>query len=405
MVERQTTVSPGAVLLPLIVGTALSQFGNATLYVVLPTHTAQAGIALGAVGILFSANRAIRLLLNGPVGLAYDRWPRRWLFVPALFVGALSTSVVAAARGFWPLLVARLLWGLAWSSIWVGGTAIVLETTTEGDRGRWTGLYQIGFFMGLALGTFAGGLLTDWLGYRVTMWIASAAGAVGGLAAWFGLSRTRVLRRRAAPSLTRVPALKWHAERRLWAVLLLHAINEWATNGVLAGTIALLVQKLLPATHLALGVATATGVLGAMRLLLGMVTAPLAGTLSDRVGRRWPIVLGGLAIGAASMVAVSSPVPALAFAGIILGALSGASVRALLTALTGDLVDPAQRGAAIGAFNVSGDLGTAAGPVLAYALLERVGLSWLYLICAGLYVAGWIGTVPFCRQERPLGDA
>jgi DHA1 family multidrug resistance protein-like MFS transporter len=108
---RRTPVHPGKVLFPLALGTAVSQIGNATLYTVLPTHTAEAGITLGVVGILLSANRAIRLLLNGPMGLAYDRWPRRWLFVPALFGGVAPTILYATTRGFWSLLAARLLPG------------------------------------------------------------------------------------------------------------------------------------------------------------------------------------------------------------------------------------------------------------------------------------------------------
>ena len=120
-----------------------------------------AGIVLASVGVLLGANRAVRILLNGPAGLAYDRCPRRWLFVPALFVGALSTAIYALARSFWPLLIGRLLWGLAWSGIWVGGATVILDVTTDLDRGRWTGLYQTWFFFGGAAGAFVGGLLTD----------------------------------------------------------------------------------------------------------------------------------------------------------------------------------------------------------------------------------------------------
>jgi len=94
----------------------------------------------------------------------------------------------------------------------------------------------------------------------------------------------------------------------------------------------------------------------------------------------------------------------LRFASIVLGALSGASVRALLPALTGDLVAPAQRGRAIGVLNISRDLGNAAGPVVAYALLPWMGLSGVYLICAGLYALGSIVTVGFVQARAALGE-
>ena len=84
--RRSGVVTPARVLFPLGLGTALSLMGDATLYTVLPTHTADAGIALVQVGIILSANRIVRLFLNGPIGMAYDRSLRRRLFVPALFV-------------------------------------------------------------------------------------------------------------------------------------------------------------------------------------------------------------------------------------------------------------------------------------------------------------------------------
>ena len=155
----------------------------------------------------------------------------------------------------------------------------------------------------------------------------------------------------------------------------------------------------MPSTNLTLGVATATGALGAMRLLLAMATAPLSGTLSDRLGKRWPVTLGGLVTGIGSLVLVASSRPMVAFAGIVLGALSGASVRTLLPALTGDLVAPAQRGRAIGVLNLSGDLGNAAGPVVAYASLAWIGLPGVYLACAGLYALGSAAVLWLCRPR------
>ncbi|MCL4294888.1 MAG: MFS transporter [Anaerolineae bacterium] len=111
---KDPLLSPWHVLVPVGLGTALSLIGDTSLYAVLPTHVADAGVSLASVGILLSANRFIRLILNGPMGWVYDRFPRRYLFITALFIGALSTALYALVDGFWPLLTARLLWGLAW---------------------------------------------------------------------------------------------------------------------------------------------------------------------------------------------------------------------------------------------------------------------------------------------------
>jgi len=61
------------------IGIAISLLGDATLYTVLPHPdiSTQLGITLSMVGLLLGANRATRLVLNSPVGVLYDRMPRR----------------------------------------------------------------------------------------------------------------------------------------------------------------------------------------------------------------------------------------------------------------------------------------------------------------------------------------
>ena len=374
--------------------------GDATLYTVLPTHTAEACIALGSVGIILGVNRAVRLFLNGPAGLAYDRWPRRRLFVPALFIGSLSTAVYAATRGFWPMLVGRLLWGLAWSGIWVGGATVILDVTTAQDRGRWMGLYQTWFFLGAALGALTGGLLTDWLGYGVTMWVGAAVTALGGLIALFLLPETRSIRPDLSGSSVEETRLRLHANWGLWVAASLQGINRFVTAGVLAATMGLLVQERLQPASLILGVGTLTGVLMAGRTLLSTVAAPLAGTASDWLGSRWRVAAWGLAIGVIGMALVAWGAPTAILTGISLGAVTGGSVQALVTALTGDLVSQAQRGRAIGLLHTVGDLGSAIGPPAAYALMPWIGLGGVYLLCAGLFAAGWALAMLFQLRAR-----
>jgi len=377
-------ITPGRVLFPLGLGTALSLMGDATLYTVLPTHAAEAGIALIQVGIILSANRIVRLFLNGPMGLAYDRSRRRRLFVAALFVGALSTALYAATYGFWPLLVGRLLWGLAWSGIWVGGTTIILDVTTDDDRGRWTGFYQTWFFLGAAFGAFAGGLLTDQLGYHAAMWIGAAVTAFGGMFALLALPETRGAQPEITPASLPNPALDWYRNPGLWVVAVLQGINRFVFAGVLAAT----------------GVATLTGMLMAGRTVLSMLSAPLSGNLSDRLGSRWGVTTIGMAAGAVSMLLLSRSSLVSILLGVALGAVVSGGIQALVTAQTGDLVEQGQRGRAIGMLHTAGDLGSAAGPLVAYGLLVWIGLSGVFVLSAGLFAVGAVIALWYsCRMR------
>jgi len=413
MSKRPAQIHPAQVLFPLGLGTALSLMGDATLYTVLPTHSAEIGIALGGVGIILGVNRAVRLFLNGPAGLAYDRYPRRRLFLPALFVGALSTAIYAATRGFWPLFTGRLLWGLAWSGIWVGGSTMILDVTRAGDRGRWTGLYQTWFFLGTALGSLGGGVLTDWLGYTATMWIGAALTALGGLVAWFLLPETRGVRETAGatqtderstsnpdppPADVKRPRLRANGE--LWFAVSLQGVNRFAISGVLSATMGLLVQDHLQLAGTAIGVATLTGILMAGRTLLSMGAAPLAGALSDRMGSRWTIIAWGLAAGMVGMVLLAWGVPVGILAGVLVVAVSRGNIRSLTTTLTGDLVSHAQRGRAIGLLSTASDFGSAIGPSVAYALLPWIGLRGVYLLCAALFATSLVLALRFCGRQQ-----
>lgn len=409
--RRNRRVDAGRVLFPLGLGTALSLMGDATLYTVLPTHTEEAGVTLAGVGLLLGINRAVRLFTNGPAGLAYDRLPRRRLFLPALFLGALSTAIYAATQGFWPLFIGRLLWGIAWSGIWVGGATMIMDVAAPQERGRWTGLYQIWFFVGSALGSLGGGVLTDLVGYDATMWTGAGLTALGGLVALFLLPETSKLRASTVGPSARDPQtilgpapgtgarpMGPRANCPLWLAVSMQGLNRFIVSGVVSGTIGLVIQDWTASTGVAMGVATVTGLILAGRTLLSMVSAPLSGTLSDRLPSRWSVVAGGLAIGAAGMSLLAWGSTAGILLGISTVAVAGGNLQSLATALTGDTVMPEQRGRAIGLLHTVGDFGSAIGPSIAYALLPLLGLRTLYLLCAGLFMVSWVGVARFAAR-------
>lgn len=378
--------SPVRVLVAIGVGTGLSLLGDSSLYTVLPTHVAEAGVTLAAVGVLLSANRFVRLALNGPAGLLYERWPRRRLFVPALFLGALSTALYALTAGLLPLLAARLLWGLAWAGIWVGGNTIVLDVSRPDNRGRLVGLYNVAFFLGAASGASLGGLLTDLLGYRPAMAVAAALQASGALVALLLLPETR---RAAPPPPAADPPPPPRGE--LSTATLLMAVNRLAVAGVLQPTLGLfLLQSLgdpVPLGGRALGVATATGLGLSLTTLVSMAATPLMGSLSDRTRTRWSAVAGGLVPGALGFLLLAAGPPPTIPLALLLIAVTAGSNQGLSTALVGDLGTLGRHSRRLGWLFTAGDLASAVGPPAAYALLPLLSLRGVYLAMAATFGA------------------
>ena len=381
------------VLLPAGIGTSLSLLGDASLYTVLPTHTVAAGVSVASVGILLSANRFIRLLINGPAGMAYDRLPRRPLFVSALFIGACSTAIYGLTQGFWLLLLGRLLWGLAWAGIWVGGNTIVLDIADNENRGRLVGIYQLTFFLGSSGGARLGGILTDLLGVYQNMIISAVLTLIGAFIALIFLPETQRLKEASVYATRKFEQPKTTStsseKAEIFSITTLFSVNRFVMAGVLMATLGLFLQNQL-GEHIqfagrTIGVTTLTGLGLGLSTLTAMVSALLLGGVSDRVRNRWRVVAGGLVPGVVGFSLMALGLPLTILFGIPLIATTSGSNQGLSTALTGDLGNGQRQSRRLGMLFTFGDFASAIAPPLAYAMMPLVGIKTLYLVSAGLF--------------------
>jgi MFS family permease len=400
-------------LLPLGAAVALSLTGDQTLYAVLPNQIEVVGISLGAVGVLLGANRLIRIPGNLLAGALNDRMARRRLFLLGLLLGILSTLGYGLVRGFWLLLVARLLWGTAWALINVTGYNMVLDWSTPNDRGRITGLYQMAFLLGLAFSPVLGGLLTDALGFRPAVRICAAISALGLALAFFALPETRPFVAEAQPRLWGVVqrqrlaglAAAWRqVDRRILLAAYIYLVTFFVNGGVLMSTISLYLGQRWGASisrnGVVIGVASLAGLMLALRALLGMLAGPLAGVASDRLHNRWPVVRIGLLLGMAGFGLLALPGGLWTILiGVALVALSAGGLITALYALVGDLATKERQGITIGGLATAGDIGSATGPLVAYALAAVFDLRWVYLLCVVVMASGLIATLGQRRAE------
>lgn len=383
------------------IGIVLSLLGDNTLYTVLPDSNiwSRLGLTLGWVGILLGVNRIVRVIFNTWAGVLYDRLPRRQLLVGALTLGAICNVIYANAFGPAPFLLGRVLWGAAWSGLWIGGNTVVLDVSTESTRGRNSGLFQMWFFIGVAVGALVGGTFTDLFGFRGGLWISAAITGMGALFWYFKLPETRP---EDGERTSRVPSWREFPIREsLPAAVPVMAIR-FVFAGVIAATTIVWLERFvgreLTLAWIVVPLATLTGGFSAVRVLSSIVGAPLAGRVSDRLGRRWPLMVVGLAAGAVGTWLMGGSVIWLALGGALLAAVTSGSVQALSPAIIGDRVEEARQSRALSVVFSLGDVASALGPPLALGLLAVLGISGVYRMSA--IVLGLAGLFALAQAMR-----
>ncbi len=149
-----------------------------------------------------------------------------------------------------------------------------------------------------------------------------------------------------------------------------------------------------------IGVASLTGLLLSVRYLSEFLWGPVAGHLSDRLGRvRLMLVAGGIEILGLIGLALAPGVWPVIFISVGLF-LSATAAQVTLDALAGDLAPPERRSQTMSTYATWSDLGSAAGPLVGWIIGIGLGLNWMYLGSAStLLIVGLVFAVTFRQQD------
>lgn len=274
----------------------------------LPAYVDDLGLSKAQAGILSASYAAGTLFASLPAGYVASRiGPRRTVISGLLTLGA-SSVIFGFAEQFYLLDAARFVQGVAGALIWSGALTWLITAAPEDRRGS---------VIGTALGTaVAGALLGPVLG--------AAAGSVGTELVFSSIMLITLLLALAAARLPETHTPETQPLREISRALRSRPVVESAifvaVPSVMFGAIEVLVPLRIDDLGGGHGVIAGGFVAGAA---LEASLAPVAGRISDRVGRRTPFV-AGLAICAVAMVAIA----VVATLGEVIGALVMTSLGA-----------------------------------------------------------------------------
>ncbi|MEW5702279.1 MAG: MFS transporter [Candidatus Zixiibacteriota bacterium] len=166
------------VLLVATLAAFVTPFMGSSINVALPSigkEFALDAITLSWVSTSYLLTAAMFLV---PFGKLADIHGRRRVFTYGVATYSLASLLSALARSDAMLIGARIVQGIGGAMLFGTGMAIVTSVFPVGERGKALGINVAAVYLGLSLGPFAGGILTQHLGWRSIFWVNTLLGAV-----------------------------------------------------------------------------------------------------------------------------------------------------------------------------------------------------------------------------------
>lgn len=371
----------------LVAGAFLIAIGFGLVAPTLPVFVRSFDVGVTAVSLAVSIFAAARLLFAPIGGRFVTRFGELPVYAAGLVVLSLSTAACGFAAEYWQLLVLRVLAGVGSTTFTVSALSMLIRFSPPTMRGRASGLWATGFLLGNIVGPLVGGgLLTIDLRAPFVVYAVVLLVVVG--------TTAPMLRTGAGdPQLDdTVPPARFrdafgHSAYR--AALVASFANGWAVFGVRIALVPLLVVEVLGRPESWAGIALAVFAVG------NAATLAVTGRITDRIGRRPPMLVGLAVSGVATIgLGMISSSELFLVVSLIAGAGSGL-VNPPMNAAVADVIGSGARGGTVLAgFQMAADLGAIVGPVLAGALAESAGYPVSFAVTglvALVALAFWIG--------------
>lgn len=352
------------------------------------------------LALVTGAGAAVSLVANPLFGAFSDRTTSRLgRRVPWVLFGAILGAVALIALAGAPnVAVMTILWCLVQAGCngaYAAITAAIPDRVPVPQRGAVGGLAAMGQTVGILIGAVIAAVVSGnfGLGYLVC-----AAALVAGVALYFFKSDDVTL-----PAAARPPFSLAVFARGFWISPVLHPDFAWAWLTRLLVNIGnhmvtlYLLFFLTDAVHLKAtqGIEPAVGVLilTGLYAVMVIITSVIGGPVSDRMGKRKPLVIASsVIIAIASLILAFAPTWAGALIGAtVLGMGFGAYLAVDFALITQVLPNALDRGKDLGVINIANSLPQVLAPLIAFPFVTLWGgYVSLYVAAA---VIGLLGAV------------
>jgi ACDE family multidrug resistance protein len=393
---RATEKLPGEVWV-LVSANAVIAIGYGVVAPVLPQYARNFGVSISAATFVITAFAIMRLVGAAPAGLLVQKLGERRVYISGLLIVALSTAACAFAQTYWQLLVFRSLGGLGSAMFTVSSFGLMIRISPPDARGRVAGLFTSAFLVGSVSGPVLGSL-TAGLGLAMPFVIYGVALLIAAAVIFISLRHSSL----ATPDIQTEQAISVGTALRnaaYRAALFSNFATGWAAFGLRISLVPLFIVEVLGRGAGWAGLALATFAIGNVAVVIP------SGFLSDRVGRRVPLLIG-LPVAAAATVVVgfTTSLPLFLIAAFITGAATGIFISPQQAAVADIVGSKARGGTAVATFQMMSDFGAILGSLAVGQIAEHFSYGSAFAVSGGILLIAAVAWA-FAPETRPKAEA
>lgn len=368
----------------LISANTMIALGYGVVSPVLPAYARHFGVSISAATVVITVVSATRLCFAPVSGGLVQRLGERRVYVAGLLVVSSSTVACAFAQSYWQLLLYRALSGVGSTMFMISSLGLMIRISPTDARGRIAGMFASAFLLGTVGGPVLGSL-TAGFGLRAPFLIYGSVLLVVAAVVSVSLRHSQLTGAPTAaePTMPLREALRRRAYR---SALLANFATGWSVFGLRVALVPLFITEVLGRGAGMAGMALAT-------IAVGHVCAAIpAGYLSDRIGRRGPLIFGLLVSGAATIALGAAPsLPLFLAVGYLTGLASGVYGAPLQAVLADVIGSQARAGAAVATFQMMADFGAIVGSVAVGLIAQHVSFGWSFGVSGAVLLVATVG--------------
>lgn len=388
-------------------GHALTHWYPATFYLLLPIIGNELGLSFSQIGLIMTCQYIAGAVANVPGGVLVDTVGRKGLLMAvSLFWVGFPYLVMGFVHSYWLLLLCVMMVG-AGNSLWHPTAVPTLANRFPARKGLVLSLHGMGGNAGDAIAPLVAGALLTVFTWREVVVMNVVPGLVMSLLLLVFLGSMQLRPKVSALADGGEPAGQSLASymRGLRDLMRNRSLVLLSTSGAFRSMTQNSLLVFLP-LFLARELGYSPVVIGACLFALqaaGFAAAPVAGHLSDRVGRR-SVVIASMTVTAVVLLAMAFVGRSVAFVALV--AVLGFFLYALRPVLQAWLLEVTPKnmgGSSIGVLFGAQSLGSSVGPLIGGLVADRFGLGATFYFLAATIVAAnlLVLLMPRVEAARP----